>query len=162
MVVPWTGLRHTAAMGLLSVGSSDSPSELSLEDMHPAIRDAASPLFASHRYRQGVLDAGLAVRDAVRVKSGLAESNDSTLMGKAFGGKAPLVEVADVSVPTGQNIQRGIAHLAEAIIAAVRNRLTHESAEIPMPEAMEMLGMMSHLLRLVDEPWRAASPPPNG
>ena len=53
--------------------------------------------------------------------------------------------MADLSVHAGQNIQCGIAHLAEAIIAAIRNRLTHESAEIPMPVAMEMLGMMSLL-----------------
>lgn len=160
VVVPRVQPRHHAAVQVFSSGIPEPGPGLALEDLHPAIRDTASSLFAARRYRQGVLDAGLAVRDAVRARTGLGETNDSTLMGKAFGGKTPLVEVADMSVPTGQNIQRGIAHLAEAIIAAVRNRLTHESPEIPVADAMEMLAMMSHLLRLVDDPWRPVGPPP--
>ena len=156
MVVPRVRLR-SAAIDLFRAGVVEPEHQLALEDLHPAIRDAASPLFAVQRYRQGVLDAGLALRDIVRARSGLSEETDSTLMGKAFGAKPPAIVVADLTVPTGRNVQRGITYLAEAIVAGVRNRLTHESAEIEVPEAMEMLAMMSHVLRLVDQPWTPSS-----
>ncbi len=82
---------------------------LALENLHPVVRDVASPLFAAQRYRQAVLDAGLALRDTVRARSGLPDQKDSTLMGKAFGSKPPAIVVADLSTDTGRNIQRGIA-----------------------------------------------------
>lgn len=160
IVMPRVRLRN-AGFELFPAGFAEPEHQLALDDLHPAVRDAASPLFAVQRYRQGVLDAGLALRDVVRAKSGLSEENDSTLMGKAFGAKPPAIIVADLTGLTGLNVQRGIAHLAEAIVAAVRNRLTHESSEIPIPEAMEMLAMMSHVLRLVDQPWAPSGPSTN-
>jgi uncharacterized protein (TIGR02391 family) len=71
-------------------------------------------------------------------------------MGMAFGGKTPAIVLGDLQTDSGQNVQRGVAYLAQAILAAVRNPLTHHSGEIPMAEAMEMLGMMSHVLRRID------------
>jgi hypothetical protein len=60
---------------------------LDLDGLQPLVRDACQPLFATAHYREGVLKATLAMRDLVRSKSGLAEQDDSTLIGKALGGK---------------------------------------------------------------------------
>jgi uncharacterized protein (TIGR02391 family) len=103
-----------------------------------------------------VLEAGLMWRDRIRERSGLSHQNDSTLVGKAFRHDSPAIVVADLSTETGVNVQRGTTHLAQAIVACVRNRLTHERAEITPSEAMEMLAMMSHVLRQMD--YAAAEP----
>ncbi len=156
-VVPPTGLRTSLVDPFHMRFLSATGVALTFDDLHQVVRDAASPLWATNQLRLSVLEAGLALRNVVRKRSGLSATNDSTLMGRAFGGKTPAIVLADLSTETGDNIQRGVAHLAQAIIAAVRNPLTHESGEILMAEAMEMLAMMSHVLRRID----AAPAPPD-
>jgi uncharacterized protein (TIGR02391 family) len=157
-VIPRIGLRTSLFQPYPSPLLPTSSPALAFDELHPVVRDAASPLFATQQLRLGVLEAGLALRNVVRERSDLSETNDSTLMGRAFGGKTPAIVLADLTTETGQNIQRGVAHLAQAILAAVRNPLTHESGEIPMAEAMEMLAMMSHVLRRIDAAsWNSSS-----
>jgi uncharacterized protein (TIGR02391 family) len=103
-------------------------------------------------FREGVLAAILAYRDMVRQRSGLVDENDSTLMGKAFGGKpAPALVVADLRTDDGKNIQRGIAHLSEGLLAFVRNPLTHNAAKIDSAAAMRMIALVDMLVRVVDQ-----------
>ena len=123
---------------------------LTVEALHPLIADACQPLFAGEHYRQGVLDAMLALRDIVRQRSGLTDFDDSTLMGKAFGHKDPKIVLADLTTETGRNIQRGTGFLAQGLIARVRNVLTHEKVELDPAEAMEMVGLVSRVARDIE------------
>jgi uncharacterized protein (TIGR02391 family) len=90
------------------------------------------------------------LRDVVRAKSGLTESDDNTLMGKALGGSNPKIVVADLFTETGRNVQRGTLLLAQGIIARLRNPLTHESTEPHAQEAMEMVAIISRVLRDIE------------
>jgi uncharacterized protein (TIGR02391 family) len=103
---------------------------LSVDSLHPRVRDAVEPLFAIRHDAQGVEKAVRVLRDVVREKSGLAKDDGDTLMGKALGGKSPPIVVADLSTKTGENIQRGTLYLAQGIVARMRNPLTHESVEL--------------------------------
>jgi uncharacterized protein (TIGR02391 family) len=127
----------------------DTPT-LTIALLHPGIRDACEKLFANEHYRQGVFDATLALRDLVREKSGLGDSDDSTLMGKALGGEHPKIVVADLSTETGRNIQRGTAYLAQGVLARLRNVLAHEKVELDSIEALEMVGLVSRVARDID------------
>jgi hypothetical protein len=88
-------------------------------------------------YRQGVVDAALALRDLVREKSGLSETNDRTLISKALAGKNPRIVASDARGDQGANMREGTAYLALGIVARLRNVLTHENVEVPAHEAME-------------------------
>jgi uncharacterized protein (TIGR02391 family) len=123
---------------------------LSVDSLHPLVRDAVRPLFAIEHYAQGVEKAVRVLRDAVREKSGLSTDDGDTLMGKALGGKTPPIVVADLETKTGENVQRGTLYLAQGIVARLRNPLTHESGELEAVEALEMAAIVSRVLRDLD------------
>jgi len=133
-------------------GTPDAGDSLSLatKSLHPLVRDAVEPLFASGHYRQGVSDAALALRDLVRSKSGLSELDDYALMGKALSVEKPRIIVADLSTRTGRSVQQGTMNLAQGIVARLRNPLAHEKVELDPHEAMEMVGLVSRVVRDVD------------
>jgi hypothetical protein len=58
---------------------------------------------------------------------------------------------------TGRNIQRGTVHLAQGIIARLRNPLTHEDLELVPNEALEMVGLISRVARDVESATTSAS-----
>lgn len=148
---------------------SNGPADPTLDvaSLHPLVKTACAELFAGAHYRQGVLDAALALRDLVREKSGLSETNDRTLMGKALAGKNPRIVVSDAPGDQGVNMREGTAQLALGIVARLRNVLTHEKVEVPAHEAMEMVAIISRVVRDVeagriadDEPMTSAEPQP--
>jgi uncharacterized protein (TIGR02391 family) len=144
------------------VGGGRAPNDgstLTVDSLHPIVRDACADLFAGNHYRQGVLDAALALRDLVREKSGLTDTNDRTLMSKALAGKKPRIVVSDAAGDQGTNVREGTAYLALGIVSRLRNVLTHEKLEIESHEAMEMVGLISRVARDV-EGGRAADGPP--
>jgi uncharacterized protein (TIGR02391 family) len=132
------------------------PSTLSLEDLHPAIRDACASRFASEHYSDGIQRAAIALRDLVRERGGseLRALDGDELMGKAFNPKDPRIVVADLGVQTGQSVQRGTMLLAQGAIAALRNPVAHERLDLELPEAMEMAAILSLLARRVQQATR--------
>ncbi len=138
---------------------------LRVADLHPVVREACGRRFQRGNFRDGVLAAILAYRDLVRERSGLSsEENDSTLMGKAFGGKpTPALVIADLGTETGRNRQRGMVQLSEGLLAFIRNPLTHDASEIEPQTAMRMIALIDMLLRQVDAaPVAIAAAPQDG
>lgn len=125
----------------------DEALSLAIGELHPLVHGAIEQLFADSHYRQGVLDAALALRDLVRKRSGLATHDGDVLFGKALGGKEPPLVVADLSTETGRNIQRGTLLLAQGVWARMRNVLAHENVELDPTEAMEMVAIISRVVR---------------
>jgi uncharacterized protein (TIGR02391 family) len=123
---------------------------LTVDSLHPLVRDACAELFAGKHYRQGVLDAALGLRDLVRDKSGISETNDSTLMGKALGGKDPAIVVSQAPGDQGKNMQQGTTYLALGVAARVRNVLAHEKLELDPGQAMEMVAVISRVVRDIE------------
>lgn len=137
---------------------------LRVDYLHELVATACCELVRTKHFRQGVYDAFLAFRDRVSELSGLNESDDSTLMGKAFGGTSPrLVVVPNLIDETNRNIQRGMAHLSQWLCALVRNPLAHKPTQLDRAEAMRMVGMIDLLVRRVeDRPQPAPSPSTSG
>jgi uncharacterized protein (TIGR02391 family) len=142
----------TPAVSPGAVDSGEHEPILAAADLHELVAAACLARFELGHFREGVLAAILAYRDMVRQRSGLVDENDSTLMGRAFGGKpAPALVVADLRTDDGKNVQRGIAHLSEGLLAFVRNPLTHNAAEIDSAAAMRMIALVDMLVRAVDQ-----------
>jgi uncharacterized protein (TIGR02391 family) len=142
----------TPAVSAGPVDAAEPELVFAAADLHELVAAACLPRFELGHYREGVLAASLSYRDLVRRRSGLSEENDSTLMGKAFGGKPmPALVVADLGTEDGKNVQRGMAHLSEGLLAFVRNPLTHNAAEIDSVAAMRMIALVDMLVRAVDQ-----------
>jgi uncharacterized protein (TIGR02391 family) len=131
---------------------------LEVANLHPLVRAACMTLFEGSHYSEGVLAAAKAMCRVARAKSGLRESDDNTLIGKALGGKEPLIAVADISTPTGRNVQRGTMLLAQGVLARLRNPLAHEEIDPGREEAMEMVGLISRVVRDLDVAQKTGSP----
>lgn len=56
-------------------------------------------------------------------------------------------------------MREGTAYLALGIVARLRNVLTHENVEVPAHEAMEMVAMISRVVRDIDDGYTADQEP---
>lgn len=123
---------------------------LSIDRMHQEVVTSSGNLFADGHYYSAVAEAFKSVE--VRVRA-LVESEKSgaQLMGEAFGGKEPRINVATFEGRTGQDEQEGFQALFRGSMMAVRNPKAHELIVDEDPvEALEYLGFASLLHRRLD------------
>lgn len=145
-------LEPTARKALDALGQAGTePPVLRVDDLHPLIANACRELFAGGHFHHGVNAALAALRDLVRAKSGHYDLDGTDLMGAALGARPPLIEAGDPNTETGQNIQRGVHFLAQGVMAGIRNPLTHETAELELQQAMEMVAIISLVARWIQE-----------
>jgi len=130
---------------------------LTLDDLHPAIKDACASRFASGHFADGVHQAAIAFRDLVRTRSGLQGLDGHELMSRALNDRTALLVVADLSTQTGRSVQLGTMMLSQGAMLAIRNPVAHERMQITPTEAMEMVAVFSLLARRLE----GASGPPN-
>lgn len=116
--------------------------------LHPDIRAAVWGDFVRGRYDSAVLHAARQVEIAVRNAAGLGNDLVGTdLMRRAFHlENGPLTDRQ-----TERGEREAMAHLFAGFAGAYRNPLAHRDVNIDDPtEAMELVMMASHLLRVVD------------
>lgn len=125
----------------------------SLVHLHPTIRQASSSLYATGHYRQALLDAFIAVDNAVREKSQLI-GNGTRLMEVAFSPGNPVLKIGDSS-----DEQQGFLSLFRGAMLAIRNPKAHSlNGTHDAQRALEWLSFASVLLRNLDEAMLAQPP----
>lgn len=121
-----------------------------LRRLHPAVFTAAAELYQDAHYFSAVLEAFKSLEDRVRRMTGSTKSG-TQLMGDAFGGSPPRVDVSSVSGQSGIDEQQGFLALFRGAILAVRNPKAHEPTRPEDPEvALEFLVFASLLHRRLD------------
>lgn len=126
---------------------------------HPAIRRAAGSLFIKGEYVSAVFEAAKQFIDAVKQ----AASNPTDASGKPLDGgplitycfqsKPPRLKFTSLRDQTEQNEHRGLALIAEGIVAALRNPKGHlpgSTIALTPEEALEQLAIISYILRRID------------
>jgi len=133
---------------------SDANRELFLQrNYHRLVMEHARENFLRGDYFGAVSDCCREFERFVRKKSGL-EMSGRGLMSKALGTKGSL----EMSLPraasmTRNDVQEGIMHMCMGVMASARNPTAHEtrhSFPIGRDDALDMLGVISHLCRQVD------------
>lgn len=122
--------------------------------LHPVIAQKVWATFLRGDYDTAVFQAFKEVEVAVRTAGGFAAEDVGTaLMRKAFDPtRGPLT---DTSLPLSE--RESLAHLFAGAIGSCKNPHSHRTISIPDPaEAVEMIMMASHLLKIVDS--RTAKP----
>jgi len=121
---------------------------------HRLVKDAARAGFLQGDYFRAVSNSCRELEGLVRGKSGL-EMSGRVLMASALNPKAGLaVSLPGASVATRDSVQEGIMHMCMGIMASASHPTTHESERsfpISRDEALDMLGVISHLCRQVDK-----------
>jgi uncharacterized protein (TIGR02391 family) len=115
------------------------------------IGTAAGRLLAGDHRREAIERAAVALQDAVRDRSGLADEDGDRLMNLAFNPKRPRLAVADLATTSGLNIQRGTHLIAQGIVAAIRNPTSHRLVDPNEVETIEQLAILSFVARRLDE-----------
>jgi uncharacterized protein (TIGR02391 family) len=123
---------------------------LGLENLHERVIAAASDLFSDEHYQSAVSEAFKSLEVRVRDLTQLDKSG-APLMGDAFGGTAPRLDVAVETGRSGDDEREGFLALFRGAMLAVRNPKAHELFKPEDPQqALEYLGFASVLHRRLD------------
>jgi len=137
-----------------AITPSDTDRELFLQrNYHRLVIEHARANFLQRDYFGAVSDCCKEFEKFVRKKSGL-EMSGRKLMSKALDPKGGLgVSLPGVASMTRDDVQDGVMHMCMGIMASARNPTAHESKHsfpIDRDEALDILGVISHLCRQID------------
>src|SRR5215510_3045405 len=90
-------------------------------DLWNAIRSS----YESRNFSSAVLDAIHYLGDLIRERTAL-ETDGATLIGQAFGGESPKLQVTKLRTESERNVQRGIEQILRGIYQGIRNPRSHE------------------------------------
>jgi uncharacterized protein (TIGR02391 family) len=122
-----------------------------LSVLHPEILIVAEQLFKDGHRAAAVFEAAKALNNRVKKMSGLS-GDGMGLMGNAFKDEQPVLVLADLTTQTSKDIQAGYRFLFMGSQQAIRNPAAHEQfGEMDDDEALELLGLASHLMRKLDK-----------
>jgi uncharacterized protein (TIGR02391 family) len=122
-----------------------------LAALHPEILAVSEQLFRDEHRAAAVFEAAKAVHNRVKKTTGLP-GDGAGLMGNAFKDEQPALVLADLTTQTGKDIQAGYRFLFMGSQQAIRNPAAHEPfGEMDDDEALELLGLLSHLMRRLDQ-----------
>ena len=137
----------------LAVVEAEQPAAgkaLWVQELHPAIANAADQLLAGAHFDAAVRAGAIAFRDFLRERSGVHNLDGAQLAGAALGGSAPPLVLADIGNQDGKREQDGWRMLAEGCFAAIRNPVAHRHIYDDRNAAVEALVVMSLVARRVD------------
>lgn len=145
------GMAHTeVTWGKAAAPRVASVRRLGLVGLHPRVLDASDDLFTDGHYGSAVSEAFKSLEVRTRELTGLSKSGVA-LMGDAFGGAAPVLDVAIETGRSADDERQGFLALFRGAMLGVRNPRAHELFRLEEPQqALEYLGMASLLHRRLD------------
>ena len=90
------------------------------------------------------------VKTIVRAR-GANDMDGATLMHAAFSPKNPIIVLADLTSPSGKDMQQGYMELFAGAISAVRNPKAHDNVVISPDRALHFLFLASMLWTTLDD-----------
>jgi uncharacterized protein (TIGR02391 family) len=117
-------------------------------DLHPAIAEAAGELYGNGHYANAIEDAVKALNDLVRLRSGVAADGDA-LMTTVFSPSKPILAFNQLADDSDKSEQRGFMLMCQGAVAGLRNPRAHKLIKDDPERALEFIGYVSLLAKLV-------------
>lgn len=160
-----SGPDNVGAIHSTSQASSQSPvwdpenrgSALTLQDLHPRVREESEDLWQSGHYAYAVAEAAKAVNAELQRKLGRFDVSESALVGEAFSPKEPEKGAARLrppgsrGTPSWRSRLEGTFAFGRGCYMAIRNPIAHSSAPIDRVTALHHLAAFSLLATWIDE-----------
>lgn len=106
--------------------------------------------YESEEYSNAILDAMHLLTETIRNKTGL-EGDGSSLVGQAFGGDNPKIQLNKLQTESEKNIQKGIQEILKGLYTAVRNPRSHDKQNDTKEDADSIIYFINYMLRLIDK-----------
>lgn len=116
--------------------------------LHSRVRAVSAKLFKDDHYRQAILQACIALNEAVQQRSGRSDIDGTKLMQKVFSNSHPILKFEG-----HPDEQQGFMWLYSGVVMGIRNPRGHqvgESEDLDANEALEILALISFLFRALD------------
>ncbi len=128
-------------------GPEASTAPLALDNFHPRVVEVAGALYRDGHYREAILNAYIALIEAVKTRAGRADLDGTELMMKVFSPKK-----RELSVSDEDSDQQGFMFLFAGAVLGIRNPKAHRMVQQHDPQrALEWLAFASVLFRVLDE-----------
>jgi uncharacterized protein (TIGR02391 family) len=124
-------------------------------ELHNEIDRAAGGLFRDGHYANAISTAVIALNDFVRLRSGIADKDGTTLMEFVFSPKSPVLKFNDLQDESDRNEQKGFMMMFSGAVAGLRNPRAHKIIKDDPEEALEFIAFISLLAKLVDKAKKA-------
>lgn len=119
-------------------------------DIHPEIERAVGRLFRDGHYANAVEDACKVLDGLVKIRSGRGDLSGTDLMQTVFSPKAPVLRFNDLQTETGRSEQQGMMFLYSGAMLALRNPRAHELIQDDPEQALEYIGFLNLLAKLLN------------
>lgn len=119
--------------------------------LHQKLVEASSALFLNGHYTQAILEGAKDLIIAVKDKSGKSDLDGVPLMQTLFSVKNPILRWNDLQNDTERDNQQGNMHLFIGTVLALRNPRAHANITDDPARALEYIGFLNLLFRLLDE-----------
>lgn len=106
--------------------------------------------YENESYSSAILDAIHLLTETIRNKTGL-EGDGSSLVGQAFGGDNPKIQLNKLQTESEKNIQKGMQEILKGLYTAIRNPRSHDKIIDTKEDADSIIYFISYLLKMIDK-----------
>lgn len=106
--------------------------------------------YENESYSSAILDSIHLLTEMIRNKTGL-EGDGSNLIGQAFGGDNPRIQMNKLQTESEKNVQKGMQDILRGLFTAIRNPRSHDKHNDTKAEADAIIYFLDYLLRMLDK-----------
>ena len=119
-------------------------------NIHPELDRAVGKLFRDGHYANAVEDSCKVLDGLVKIRSGRADLSGTELMQKVFSPQTPILRFGDMTTESARSEQQGMMFLYAGAMLALRNPRAHSLMQDDPELALEYIGFLSLLSKLLD------------
>ncbi len=136
-------------------------------ELHPEVKDASEVYYKNQDYYNAFLEASKRYKNAVKLKSKVADDTDYKIMVNSFGKDKKLRVTRKYEIrPNGEkfgqttldNIEEGQMNFSQGVVTGGRNVLSHEEHKdlrqtglFSEKDCLDLLSLLSHLFERLDD-----------
>ncbi len=117
--------------------------------IRPELWQAVARTYEARSYKSAILDAFHYLTDVIREK-GDVEGDGAKMIGPAFGGANPRIQINKLQTQSERDAQAGLLKILEGMYQGIRNPRSHEQVEDSQDTADAIILFINYVLGVID------------